>query len=287
MDPAEELREIVGQVKNFLTANMEVGFDPPEISQSAIDYLEKGLESSSVKAGPADKKSDMPPTIHECPPHFTSEKVSVPQHHTRSVEKAKLLGISEPATLEALEQSVQICRSCRLGKSRRTSVFGEGSPNAKLVFIGICPGANEEQLGRPFAGPDGELLTKIIENGMGLRRSDVYICNIIKCRPPDDRDVRKNEIETCMIHLKRQLDLIQPEVICTLGGTTSKELLGKGFKISKERGTWHSLRGVSVMPTFHPAYILRNPSRERQLKGFVWEDIQKIMERLGLKKGKN
>lgn len=286
MDPVEELRGIVGQIRDFMAAYMEVGFDPPEISQPALEYLEKGPEIPLIKEGPAGNKSDVPPAIDESPSSLTPEKASVPQLPSLPVKTVQLPGISEPETLEALEQSVQSCRRCRLGKYRETAVFGEGSSNARLVFIGPCPGESEEQSGRPFAGPDGELLTRIIEKGMGLRRSDVYVCNVIKCRPPEDRDFRRNEVETCMIHLKRQLDLIQPEVICTLGRTASKELLGKEFKVSEERGTWHSFRGIFVMPTFHPAYILRNPSRERQLKGLIWEDIQKIMKRLGLKKGK-
>ncbi|MBW2616637.1 MAG: uracil-DNA glycosylase, partial [Deltaproteobacteria bacterium] len=160
--------------------------------------------------------------------------------------------------------------------------FGEGAPRARLVFVGEGPGRDEDRVGRPFVGEAGELLTDIIEKGMGLTREDVYICNVVKCRPPEHRDPERDEIEACLPFLKQQLRIIRPEVICTLGRISSQELLEKGIKITQDRGKWHSFMDIPVMPTYHPAYIKRNPSRERELKGHVWKDIQEIMKHLGL-----
>ena len=152
---------------------------------------------------------------------------------------------------------------------------------------GEGPGAEEDAAGRPFVGEAGKLLTKIIESGMGLKREDVYICNVVKCRPPKNRDPEGEEVQACMPFLRQQLGIIKPEVICTLGRIAAQSLLGREFKITQERGNWFSYSGTPLMATFHPAYVLRNPSEERQLKRAVWEDVQEIMRRLGLKVRKN
>lgn len=182
--------------------------------------------------------------------------------------------------LEDLRADIGDCTRCRLSRSRTRLIFGEGSPRARLVFVGEAPGRDEDLAGRPFVGEAGKLLTRIIEKGMHLSRDEVYICNVVKCRPPRNRDPEKDEIETCLPFLKRQLRLIRPEVICTLGRIAAKSLLGRDVKITEERGSWQSFMGIPVMPTFHPAYILRNPAREKELKGHVWEDIQNIMRLL-------
>jgi len=196
-------------------------------------------------------------------------------------------GDSTPMTLERLTIAIGDCQRCKLSLKRTRLVFGEGSPKARLVFVGEGPGAEEDAAGRPFVGEAGKLLTKIIENGMGLKREDVYICNVVKCRPPNNRDPEAEEVQTCLPFLEQQLAIIRPEVICTLGRIAAQSLLGREFKITQERGNWFSFRGIPLMATFHPAYILRNPSDERRLKGQVWEDVQKIMGRLGLKVKKN
>jgi DNA polymerase len=188
-----------------------------------------------------------------------------------------------PTTLESLAAFIGDCKRCKLSQRRTRLVFGEGSPKARLVFVGEGPGAEEDAAGRPFVGEAGRLLTKIIESGMGLKREDVYICNVVKCRPPDNRDPEAEEVQTCLPFLKQQLAIIRPEVICTLGRVAAKSLLEREFKITQERGNWFSFMGIPLMATFHPAYILRNPSEERRLKGQVWEDVKKIMARLGLK----
>jgi DNA polymerase len=147
-----------------------------------------------------------------------------------------------------------------------------------LTFVGEGPGREEDRLGRPFVGEAGKLLDRIVV-AMGLTREDVYICNVVKCRPPKNRDPKDDEIEMCIPFLKRQLELIQPEVLCLLGRVAGRALIGPEFTLSRGRGTWLEVMGIPAMPTYHPAFLLRNPSAKRQ----VWEDVQLIMDRLGLK----
>jgi len=196
-------------------------------------------------------------------------------------------GDSPPTDLESLAAFIGDCKRCKLSQKRTRLVFGEGSSRARLVFVGEGPGAEEDAAGRPFVGEAGKLLTRIIEGGVGLKREDVYICNVVKCRPPNNRDPEAEEVQTCLPFLKQQIAIIRPEVICTLGRIAAQSLLGREFKITQERGKWFSFMEIPLMATFHPAYILRNPSDERRLKGQVWEDVQKIMGRLGLKVKKN
>ena len=185
-------------------------------------------------------------------------------------------------SLEDLRALIGDCRRCKLWRGRSNLVFGEGSPKARLVFIGEGPGHEEDQEGRPFVGEAGKMLTRIIENAMGLKRKDVYICNVVKCRPPNNRDPERDEIDSCIPFLKEQIRMIKPDVICTLGRIACNELIGRDLKITQVRGKWHTYMDIPIMPTYHPAYILRNPSKERQLKGQVWDDIRAIMARLGL-----
>jgi uracil-DNA glycosylase len=186
--------------------------------------------------------------------------------------------VAKGNTLETLRRDIGDCRRCKLSEGRTHLVFGEGSPRATLVFVGEGPGREEDAKGRPFVGEAGRLLTKIIENGMGLSREDVYICNVVKCRPPKNRVPEKGEIECCLPFLKRQLEIISPDVICALGLTAAQSLLGRPFTMNRERGGWVHYQDIPVMPTYHPAYLLRNPSAKRQ----VWEDVQKIMKLMKL-----
>jgi uracil-DNA glycosylase family 4 len=180
-------------------------------------------------------------------------------------------------TLDALRGEIGQCVRCRLSKHRKSLVFGEGNPEARLMFIGEAPGREEDLQGRPFVGEAGMLLTKLIEK-MGMKREDVYIANIIKCRPPMNRDPEEDEITSCRSFIERQIDLIGPQVIVTLGRIALQTLLeNPGLKITQVRGHFTEFRGVPVMPTFHPAYLLRNPKD----KWLTWSDMQKVMKRLG------
>src|SRR5579863_770381 len=180
-----------------------------------------------------------------------------------------------PPSLETIRAEIGDCRRCKLHSTRKNIVFGTGNPQAELVFVGEAPGEEEDLQGKPFVGRAGQLLTKII-NAMGFSRDDVYIANIIKCRPPKNRNPEPDEISTCEPFLNRQLSSIRPKVICALGTFAAQTLLGTSQKITQLRGEFHTYRGVKVMPTFHPAYLLRNPREKRQ----VWEDMQKIMDEL-------
>ncbi len=184
----------------------------------------------------------------------------------------------QPLTLEAVREELGDCTRCKLHKSRKNIVFGEGNPKTTIAFVGEGPGFEEDQQGRPFVGEAGELLTKIIESGMGIKRADVYICNIVKCRPPGNRNPEPDEVAACIGFVKKQIAAINPKVIVTLGNVPTQNLLGTKQGITKLRGTWQSYGGIPVMPTFHPAYLLRSPGEKKK----VWEDIQKVMGRLGI-----
>jgi len=181
-------------------------------------------------------------------------------------------------SLKELEDFVVNCDRCKLRTGRKNIVFGEGPADSRLVFVGEGPGVEEDSTGRPFVGQAGKLLTDII-GAMGLARDKVYICNIVKCHPPGNRDPEPDEIGACLPFLKAQISLIKPEVICTLGRISGQSLVDKDFKVTRDRGKWYDFVGIPLMATYHPAYLLRY----RQAKRQVWEDIQQIMLRLGLK----
>jgi uracil-DNA glycosylase family 4 len=190
----------------------------------------------------------------------------------------KILGDTLLKTREDLGE----CTRCKLHKTRNKIVFGDGSPKADLVFIGEGPGADEDAQGLPFVGRAGKLLTQMIE-AMGLRRGDVYICNVVKCRPPENRQPEKDEVTACSPFLFRQLDVLKPKVIVCLGSTAAQTLLQTNRGISHFRGEWLDFRGYRMLATYHPAYLLRNPGA----KGEVWKDLQKVMAELGLEVKKN
>jgi uracil-DNA glycosylase family 4 len=187
-------------------------------------------------------------------------------------------GIRAAQSLEALRAFLGDCRRCKLANKRTNVVFGVGHPNADLMFVGEGPGRDEDLQAEPFVGRAGQLLTEIITRGMKLRRADVYIANVVKCRPPENRNPESDEIATCMPFLARQIELIAPRVIVALGTFAAQTLLGVKTPITRMRGVWHEYRGVKVMPTFHPAYLLRNPGDKR----LVWSDIKQVMGELGL-----
>jgi DNA polymerase len=179
--------------------------------------------------------------------------------------------------MSQLRSEAMVCERCELHVTRNKVVFGTGNENADLMFAGEAPGADEDQQGEPFVGRAGQLLTKIIE-AMGFTRDEVYIANVIKCRPPGNRNPKPIEIETCEPFLIKQVELIQPKVICALGSFAAQALLHTDQKISRLRGRFHDYHGAKLMPTYHPAFLLRNPQSKRE----VWEDMQKVMAELGM-----
>jgi len=180
-------------------------------------------------------------------------------------------------TLLKIREGLGDCTRCKLHKGRNKIVFGDGNHKAQLVFVGEGPGADEDMQGLPFVGRAGKLLTQMIE-AMGLQRKDVYICNVVKCRPPENRAPEPDEVATCSPFLLRQIDVIRPKVIVCLGAVAAKTLLETTRGISQFRGQWLDWRGHKLMATYHPAYLLRNPNA----KGEVWKDLQKVMAELGL-----
>jgi uracil-DNA glycosylase family 4 len=186
--------------------------------------------------------------------------------------------VGDPAAeLTAVEARAKVCVKCaELSRCRTNVVFGTGNPNAEIMFVGEGPGHDEDLQGLPFVGRSGELLTKII-GAMGFTREEVYIANVVKCRPPENRTPLPDEIANCLPYLLSQIELIQPKVLVALGATAVRALLDVQIGITKMRGHWYTFRNIPIMPTFHPAYLLRNPPAKKE----VWEDMKAVLEKLG------
>ncbi len=229
--------------------------------------------------------AEAPPSVAAAP----RPARNIPEDRPRAAPASP---ISPPASASLFESTERIegdnldrirqdigpdCTRCKLCKGRTQIVFGTGNPGAALVFVGEGPGRDEDEQGEPFVGRAGKLLTQMIE-AMSLRREDVYICNVVKCRPPENRLPEKDEIATCSPFLLRQLDVIHPKAICCLGSCAAQTLLQTTQGISRFRGEWFDFRGSKLIATYHPAYLLRNPNA----KGEVWKDLQKVMAVLGL-----
>ena len=204
---------------------------------------------------------------------------------TEPIQESQLVNESAKKGLEKLYAEIDACRGCVLGGTRKNTVPGEGSSAAQIVFVGEGPGADEDEQGRPFVGRSGNLLTNMIK-AMGLDRSDVYICNTVKCRPPENRDPKPEEIVQCLPFLKQQLSLIRPQVIVALGAHAAKTLLDTNDAIGKLRGRFHDYyfdedaEPIKLMPTYHPSYLLRSYSEDNRRR--VWQDLQKVMVEVGL-----
>jgi DNA polymerase len=214
--------------------------------------------------------------------------LSQPVHPVTSLKQMPALASSSvdlpldqrTAKLNALnEGGVKVCTKCRLHEARKNTVFGEGALNASLMFIGEGPGETEDDTGRPFVGRAGQLLTKMIQ-AMGLTREQVYIANVVKCRPPGNRTPTADEVATCTSYLLQQIEVIRPKVIVTLGLPATQYMLGVDRPMRELRGVWHDWNGIKIMPTYHPSYVLRSYTPE--VRGTVWGDLQKVMKELGM-----
>ncbi len=228
-------------------------------------YRDLGFESIYLRTGE-------PPAVVEAP--MVAE----------AVRAIPIVGLPSLAplddTLERIRGDIGDCRRCRLCEARTTIVFGSGNPQSSLVFVGEGPGADEDQQGLPFVGRAGQLLTQMIDNtaakeGISIKRSDVYICNVVKCRPPDNRTPQQDEMEICGQFLYRQLTAIQPKAICALGATAMKALLKAKEGITKSRGQWHKWRDIPVMVTYHPSYLLRQYNQEAKRE--AWQDLRTLL----------
>lgn len=181
----------------------------------------------------------------------------------------------EIVTLDSIRAEIGDCQRCKLAPKRTNIVFGSGNPNAELVFVGEAPGFDEDQQGLPFVGRAGQLLTKIIES-ISLKREDVYICNVLKCRPPENRNPEPDEVAACNPFMKKQLAAIRPKIVCCLGTFAAQTVLQTVAPISKLRGKFYDMDGMRIIATFHPAYLLRSPDKKRE----VWEDMKQIRAEL-------
>lgn len=260
--PSGLTQEACEKAKSYLLRELETGLDAaPRLAVSVVQPADRGGTAPSGVAATAPTTADRP-AVKELPDALVEP----------AVRGAK--------TLQELSAVIGDCRRCKLCDGRKNIVFGVGSPEADLMFVGEGPGQEEDEQGVPFVGRAGGLLTKIITDGMGLSRDDVYIANIIKCRPPGNRNPEPDEIVACEPFLQRQIAIVRPRVIVTLGKFATHALLRERTPISKLRGNWLEYHGVPVMPTFHPAYLLRNPADKR----IVWADIQLVMQHLGLER---
>ena len=241
---------------------------PAEVTAASVARRPARMANSSDEKKLAVKRDDsaqQPQSLLATPSNAPTELFS------------RYPGLEKIADLDMLREFIGDCTRCKLAPGRTKLVFGVGNPNAELMFVGEAPGADEDLQGEPFVGRAGQLLTDIIERGMGMSRNDVYICNVIKCRPPGNRNPEPDEVSTCEPFLFRQIDLVRPKVIVGLGTFAVQALLKVKTPISKLRGNWHEMQGIKMMPTFHPAYLLRNPADKR----LVWADIQEVMKFLG------
>jgi DNA polymerase len=254
----------------------EQRLEPPAIAHFSTPDLQK----EATLAKPAGKPvwQETAPALPQVSPKITSLPVVAGPSLFESVEK--IANESLPMIREDLGE----CTRCKLHSTRHKIVFGDGNPKAELVFVGEGPGADEDAQGLPFVGRAGKLLTQMIE-AMGLQRKDVYICNVVKCRPPGNRQPEEDEVRACSPFLLRQIDTIAPKAIVCLGAVAAKTLLQTNRGISQFRGEWLEFRGRKLLATYHPAYLLRNPPAKSE----VWKDLQKVMAVLGLevKKGKS
>jgi len=202
-------------------------------------------------------------------------KSKTPNSELNSSLISRPSSLDKETALKSLRNEIGDCQRCRLSKERKNIVFGEGNPEAELMFIGEGPGRDEDIQARPFVGDAGKLLTRLIEK-IGLKREDVYIANVVKCRPPANREPGEDEITICSPFLERQIEIIKPKIIIALGKISAQYLTGSEVSISKLRGNFYTYKNITVMPTFHPAYLLRNP----KAKWLTWEDVQKVLEKL-------
>ncbi|MBK9064076.1 MAG: uracil-DNA glycosylase [Acidobacteria bacterium] len=205
-------------------------------------------------------------------PSFTFEENAPYPAASKSTRSASA------SDLPSLAKEVSSCEACALCRTRKQTVFADGSPDAKIMFIGEAPGADEDAQGVPFVGRAGQLLTRMIEDGMGLPRKSVYIANVLKCRPPDNRNPEPEEIASCRGYLEAQIDLVKPEVLVALGKFAAQFLLETDEGIMRLRGKWGTYRGIPVMPTYHPSFLLRQPGQKKD----AWEDLLKVLAKVGL-----
>jgi uracil-DNA glycosylase len=290
MDPAKRAgvgTRVEEQVKDWLRYGEELGLGPYYRDRAPLHEnqarLPEGasIEAEAAEAAPVAMAAAAAASARKLAP--AAKPVAASAAAPLIVAPASLPSLFESIdriaddTLPRIREDIGDCTRCKLHRGRTNIVYGVGNPKAELVFVGEGPGHDEDIKGEPFVGRAGKLLTQMIE-AMNLRREDVYIANVVKCRPPENRLPEKDEIATCSPYLLRQLDVIKPKVVCALGSCAAQTLLQTTQGISKFRGEWFDFRGSKLIATYHPAYLLRNPPAKSE----VWKDLQKVMAFLGL-----
>ena len=272
MDPL--YHEILDDVRRLVELNARGTRRTIEVSPETAELLDRLTASTPDARAVADTSVEADEPLFSVAAAVTANAAeqSTPSPRT-PMDPTECL-----AALSALKAEVAACTKCGLCKSRTNTVFSDGNPSADVVFVGEAPGADEDRQGTPFVGRAGQLLTDIIVKGMKLERGDVYICNILKCRPPGNRDPQPDEVALCEPYLIRQLDLVQPKVICCLGRIAAHTLLKTTESLGRLRGRWHHYHGIPLRVTYHPAYILRQQGDELiDAKRKTWADIQEVM----------
>jgi DNA polymerase len=297
-DDARTETRLEEQVKDWLRYGEDLGLAPYYRDRAPLHAITESGAAAPEESQSIATSSDISAALPESVPAMMAAAASgrapaAPIHVASSASQkpapvATILPAAAPSLFESIEriegdtlprirEDIGDCTRCKLHKGRTKIVFGTGNPNADLMFVGEGPGRDEDLSGEPFVGRAGKLLTDMIK-AMGLQREDVYIANVVKCRPPENRLPERDEIATCSPYLMRQIDTIKPKVICTLGSCSAQTLLQTAQGISKLRGEWFDFRGTKLRPTYHPAYLLRNPAAKPE----VWKDLQKVMAVLGL-----
>jgi len=255
---------IYEDINYFLRYLKQMGAKGADIKQTSLECIRKWEKFCVSSQQKIQKNIDK---------RLTQKQKPVPGIKKQIPQKQSFTNTND--SLTTLLKTVKSCTKCKLHKTRTQIVFGAGDPKSNIVFVGEAPGFDEDKTGKPFVGAAGQLLTRIIL-AMHLNRDMVYICNILKCRPPENRKPEPDEMKHCFGYLETQLDIIKPDIICTLGSTASQALLNENTSITRMRGHFYDYKGIPVMPTFHPSYLLRNESKKKE----VWHDMQQIMKKM-------
>jgi len=267
MDRDRILHEIASHIEEERVRGIPVWTDP-----AWNDAARRFLEGPATPSRPAARPVPAPAPVTASPARVPPAAPRVARPSFGPPPPAAGRMADWEALLAEAARQASTCRKCRLREGCRQVVYASGNGKVPLVFVGEAPGADEDAQGEAFVGRAGQLLTRIIA-AIGLDRGDIYICNVIKCRPPENRNPLPDEIQACWPYLEQQLDLLKPRVICALGRSAAQALLGTSHSISEIRGSLFEVRGIKIIPTFHPAYLLRNP----HAKKLVWQDMKKVM----------
>jgi DNA polymerase len=269
---ARQARDVIAAARALVAEWAEEGidaFDPAATRSAPSEPITETAEAPEAEPM-AQVASSPAPQSDPKPPEPTIRVAAPARGQDRAMPADAMFDAA--VTLEHVRETLGDCTRCGLSEGRQRIVFGDGNPDAEILFIGEGPGQSEDEQGLPFVGRAGELLTQMIEKGMGLSRSDVYICNIVKCRPPKNRNPLPDEVAACRPFLDGQIAAVKPKVIVALGKPAAGLLLGREVAITRIRGTWHDYRGIPLMPTLHPAYVLRQYTAENRRA--VWEDLK-------------